>query len=184
MAKAVFDELKKPQPKRGFTVGINDDVSHTSLTVDGGFDIEPPEVVRGLFFGLGADGTVGANKNSTKILAAAPDRYAQGYFVYDSKKSGSYTISHLRFGPKAIRAPYLLKSANFVGIHKFDFLYKLDTLAAASTGATVLINSPYSPDEVWDEIPREAQQQIVEKKLKVYVIDASRVASGAARRCA
>ena len=177
MAKAVFDELKKPAPKRGFTVGITDDVSHTSLVVDGNFDIEPPDMVRALFFGLGADGTVGANKNSTKILASDPERYAQGYFVYDSKKSGSYTISHLRFGPRAIRAPYLLKSANFVGIHKFDFLYKLDTLAAAAPGATVLINSPYGPDDVWNEIPREAQQQIVEKGLKLHVIDASRVAS-------
>ena len=110
MAKAVLDELKQPRPKHGFTVGINDDVTHTSLTVDASFDIEPQEVVRALFFGLGADGTVGANKNSTIILAADPDRYAQGYFVYDSKKSGSYTISHLRFGPQPIRAPYLLKS--------------------------------------------------------------------------
>ena len=178
MAKAVFDELKKPQPKHGFTVGINDDVSHTSLTVDAHFDIEPPEVVRALFFGLGADGTVGANKNSTKILASDPNRHAQGYFVYDSKKSGSYTISHLRFGPKPIRAPYLLKSASFVGIHKFDFLHKLDTLAAAAPGATVLINSPYAPDKVWNELPREAQQQIIDKQLKLHVIDASSVASG------
>jgi pyruvate-ferredoxin/flavodoxin oxidoreductase len=177
MAKAVFDELKKPDPKRGFTVGINDDVTHTSLTVDASFDIEAPEVVRALFFGLGADGTVGANKNSTKILASADNRFAQGYFVYDSKKSGSYTISHLRFGPKPVRAPYLLKSANFIGVHKFEFLFKLDTLAAAAKGATVLINSPYKPDEVWDQIPREAQQQIVEKGLKVHVIDASHVAS-------
>src|SRR5262249_55526500 len=122
MAKAVFDELKKAAPKRGFTVGIDDDVSHTSLEFDASFDIEPKDVVRALFFGLGADGTVGANKNSTKILAADPQRHAQGYFVYDSKKSGSYTISHLRFGPHAIRAPYLLKSANFVGVHKFEFL--------------------------------------------------------------
>ena len=176
MAKTVFDELKKPAPKRGFTIGINDDVSHTSLTVEQGFDIEPPEVVRALFFGLGADGTVGANKNSTKILAGDPDRYAQGYFVYDSKKSGSFTISHLRFGPRPIRAPYLLKSAKFVGIHKFDFLYKLDTLDAAAPGATVLINSPYPPGEVWDELPREVQKQFIEKKLKLYVIDASSVA--------
>ena len=122
MAKTVFDELKKPEPKRGFTVGITDDVSHTSLAVDASFDIEPPDVVRALFYGLGADGTVGANKNSTIILAADPNRHAQGYFVYDSKKSGSYTISHLRFGPRPVRAPYLLKSANFVGVHKFDFL--------------------------------------------------------------
>ena len=177
MAKTVFDELKKPDPKRGFTIGINDDVSHTSLTVDPSFDIEAPDVVRALFFGLGADGTVGANKNSTKILAADPQRHAQGYFVYDSKKSGSYTISHLRFGPRPIRAPYLLKSANFVGIHKFEFLYKLDTLAAAAPGATVLVNSPYGPDDVWNEIPRDVQQQIVEKKLKLHVIDASGVAS-------
>ncbi len=177
-AKAVFDELKKPAPKHGFTVGITDDVSHTSLTVDASFDIEPPDVVRALFFGLGADGTVGANKNSTKILASAPGRYAQGYFVYDSKKSGSYTISHLRFGPRPIRAPYLLKSANFIGIHKFDFLYKLDLLAAAAPGATVLINSPYASDKVWDELPREAQQQIIDREIKLYVIDASSVASG------
>src|SRR4029450_10200134 len=177
MAKTVFDELKKPAPKRGFTIGINDDVSHTSPTVEQGFDIEPPEVVRALFFGLGADGTVGANKNSTKILAGDPDRYAQGYFVYDSTKSGSYTISHLRFGPRPIRAPYLLKSANFVGVHKFEFLYKLDTLVSAAPGATVLVNSPYGPDVVWDEMPREVQKQLIEKRLKLYVIDASHVAS-------
>ena len=178
MAKTVFDELKKPQPKRGFTIGITDDVSHTSLPVDASFDIEPPDVVRALFYGLGADGTVGANKNSTKILAEDPNRHAQGYFVYDSKKSGSYTISHLRFGPRPVRAPYLLKSANFVGVHKFDFLYKLDTLEAAAPGATVLINSPYGPDTVWDELPREVQQQIVGKRLKLHVIDASKVAAG------
>jgi pyruvate-ferredoxin/flavodoxin oxidoreductase len=178
MAKAVFDELKKPAPKHGFTVGINDDVTHTSLTVDERFDIEPPEVVRALFFGLGADGTVGANKNSTKILASDPGRHAQGYFVYDSKKSGSYTISHLRFGPRPIRAPYLLKSASFIGIHKFDFIYKLDALAAAAPGATVLINSPHRPDHVWSELPREVQQQLIDKKLKLHVIDASSVASG------
>jgi pyruvate-ferredoxin/flavodoxin oxidoreductase len=178
MAKTVFDELKKPAPKRGFTIGITDDVSHTSLPVDASFDIEPTDVVRALFFGLGADGTVGANKNSTKILAADPNRHAQGYFVYDSKKSGSYTISHLRFGPRPIRAPYLLKSANFVGVHKFDFLLKLDTLAAAAPGATVLVNSPYGPDRVWDELPRDVQRQIIDKRLKLHVIDASDVASG------
>jgi pyruvate-ferredoxin/flavodoxin oxidoreductase len=177
MAKAVFDELKQPAPRHGFTVGINDDVSHTSITHDDRFDIEPPEVVRALFYGLGADGTVGANKNSTIILASPADRYAQGYFVYDSKKSGSFTISHLRFGPRPIRAPYLLKSANFVGIHKFDFMHKLDTLGAAAPGATVLINCPYPPDQVWNELPREAQQQLLDKKLKLHVIDASRVAS-------
>jgi pyruvate-ferredoxin/flavodoxin oxidoreductase len=177
MAKTVFDELKKPQPKRGFTIGITDDVTHTSLPVDASFDIEPPDVVRALFYGLGADGTVGANKNSTKILAEDPNRHAQGYFVYDSKKSGSYTISHLRFGPRPVRAPYLLKSANFVGVHKFDFLYKLDTLAAAAPGATVLVNSPYGADAVWDELPREVQQQIIDRRLKLHVIDASKVAA-------
>ncbi len=176
MAKAVFDELKKPEPKHGFTVGITDDVSHTSLSVDHSFDIEPPETVRALFYGLGADGTVGANKNSTKILASEPGQYAQGYFVYDSKKSGSYTISHLRFGPKPIHAPYLVKSASFVGVHKFDFLFKLDMLAAAAPGATVLLNSPYGPDKVWNELPREVQKQIIDKRLKLHVIDASKVA--------
>src|SRR6187402_218868 len=178
MAKTVFDELKKPEPKRGFTIGITDDVSHTSLPVDTSFDIEPPDVVRALFYGLGADGTVGANKNSTKILASDPERHAQGYFVYDSKKSGSYTISHLRFGPHAIRAPYLLKSASFVGVHKFDFLFKLDTLGAAARGATVLINSPYPVDEVWNELPQDVQQQCIDRRLKVYAIDASQVAAG------
>jgi pyruvate-ferredoxin/flavodoxin oxidoreductase len=176
MARAVFDELKKPEPKHGFTVGITDDVSNTSLAVDGGFDIESPETVRALFYGLGADGTVGANKNSTKILASEPGRYAQGYFVYDSKKSGSFTISHLRFGPKLICAPYLLKSANFIGVHKFDFLFKIDTLASAAREGTVLLNSPYGPDKVWDKLPREVQKQIIDKQLKLHVIDASKVA--------
>ena len=157
MAKAVFDELARPAPRNGFTVGIVDDVSHTSLEFDPGFDIEPPEVVRALFYGLGADGTVGANKNSVKILAGDEGRYAQGYFVYDSKKSGSYTISHLRFGPTRIRAPYLLETANFVGVHKFDFLFRYDVLASAAPGATVLLNSPYGADEVWDRLPARAQ---------------------------
>jgi len=178
MAKAVFDELAKPAPRNGFTVGIFDDVSHTSLEVDPSFDIEPPEVVRALFYGLGADGTVGANKNSVKILAADKDRYAQGYFVYDSKKSGSYTISHLRFGPTRIRAPYLLETANFIGVHKFDFLFRYDVLASAAQGATVLLNSPYGADEVWDKLPERAQRQIRERGLKLHVIDASRVALG------
>jgi pyruvate-ferredoxin/flavodoxin oxidoreductase len=142
MAKAVFDELKKQEPRHGFTVGITDDVSNTSLPVDHSFDIETADTVRALFYGLGADGTVGANKNSTKILASEPGRYAQGYFVYDSKKSGSYTISHLRFGPKPIHAPYLIKSASFIGVHKFDYLFKIDMLAAAAQGGTVLLKQP------------------------------------------
>ena len=164
MAKAVFDELKKPEPKHGFTVGITDDVMHTSLTVDRHFDIEGPDTVRAMFYGLGADGTVGANKNSTKILASEPGRYAQGYFVYDSKKSGSYTISHLRFGSKPIRAPYLLKSANFVGVHKFDYLFKIDTLAAAAQGATVPIARSARPRS--ERGARPVQQQIIDKRLK------------------
>ena len=144
-AKAVFDELKAPAPKHGFTVGITDDVSHTSLTVDASFDIEPPDVVRALFFGLGADGTVGANKNSTKILASTPSPPCTGLFRVRLEKSGSYTISHLRFGPRPIRAPYLLKSANFVGIHKFEFLYKLDLLAAAAQAPPCWSTAPTRP---------------------------------------
>jgi pyruvate-ferredoxin/flavodoxin oxidoreductase len=177
MAKAVFDALRKPDLRHGFTVGIIDDVSRTSLPIEAGFDIEPPEVVRALFYGLGADGTVGANKNTAKILAASPERHAQAYFVYDSKKSGSYTISHLRFGPRPIRAPYLLESANFIGVHKFDFLFKVDVLAAAARGATLLLNCPYAAADVWGELPREVQQQILDKQLRLYVIDASKVAS-------
>jgi pyruvate-ferredoxin/flavodoxin oxidoreductase len=177
MAKAVFDSLKQVEPRHGFTVGIVDDVTGTSLSTDASFDIEAPDVVRALFYGLGADGTVGANKNTAKILAAVPERHAQGYFVYDSKKSGSYTISHLRFGPKPIKAPYLLKSANFVGVHKFDFFFKFNVLGAAAHGATLLLNSPYDAAVVWDELPREVQKQVIDKKLKLYVIDASKVAS-------
>ncbi len=176
MAKAVFDELKKPEPKHSFTFGITDDVSYSSLAVEHDFEIESPDTVRALFYGLGADGTVGANKNSTRILASEPGRYAQGYFVYDSKKAGSYTISHLRFGPKPIRAPYLLKSANFIGVHKFEFLSRFDALAPAAPGGTVLLNSPFGPNEVWNELPREAQRHIIDKRLHLYVIDASKVA--------
>ena len=177
MARAVFEALRRPEVKNGFTVGIVDDVSGTSLPVESGLDIEPPDVIRALFYGLGADGTVGANKNTAKILAASPERHAQAYFVYDSKKSGSYTISHLRFGPRPIQAPYLLESASFIGVHKFDFLFKLDVLASAAPGATVLLNCPYPPDRVWDELPREVQQQILDRKLRLHVIDASKVAS-------
>ncbi len=176
MAKAVFDELKKPEPKNGFTVGIVDDVAHTSLAVDPGYSIEPKEVVRAVFYGLGADGTVGANKNSVKIIAEDAGLYAQGYFVYDSHKSGAQTISHLRFGPKPIRSPYLISAANFVGCHQFHFLQRQDMLRLAAPGATFLLNSPYGPAEVWDRLPREAQQQIIDKKLKFFVIDANKVA--------
>lgn len=176
MAKAVLDELKKERPKNHFTVGIVDDVSHTSLDVDPGFDIEPDGVVRAVFFGLGADGTVGANKNSIKIIGESTDLHAQGYFVYDSKKSGSRTTSHVRFGPEPIESPYLIESANFIGCHQFSFIEKLDVLAKAKHGAVLLLNSPYGPDDVWDRLPYEVQRQIIDKALKLYVIDASGVA--------
>jgi pyruvate-ferredoxin/flavodoxin oxidoreductase len=176
MVLAVFDELAKPAPKNHFTVGIVDDVSHSSLDYDRTLDIEPAEVSRSVFFGLGADGTVGANKNSIKIIGEETDNFAQGYFVYDSKKSGAVTISHLRFGPRPIRSPYLVAQANFVGCHQFVFLEKYDMLDYAAPGAVFLLNSPFGPAEVWDELPREVQDQIVEKRLKFYVIDAYAVA--------
>ncbi len=176
MAKAVFDELTRPAPKNHFTIGITDDVTHTSLSYDPAFSIEPEDVVRAVFLGLGADGTVGANKNSIKIIGEDTDNYAQGYFVYDSKKSGAMTISHLRFGPRPIRAPYLIQSANFVACHQFNFLEKNDVLDYAAPGAVFLLNSPYGPETVWDHLPREVQEQILDKHLRFFVIDALRVA--------
>ncbi|MCK6681755.1 MAG: pyruvate:ferredoxin (flavodoxin) oxidoreductase [Thermoanaerobaculia bacterium] len=176
MVKAVFDELGKENPKNHFTVGIMDDVTHTSLAYDPTWDIEPDDVRRGLFYGLGADGTVGANKNSIKIIGEETSNYAQGYFVYDSKKSGATTVSHLRFGPKPILSTYLISRANFVACHQFEFVNKFDMLDAAVPGAVFLLNSPYDKNEVWDELPREMQEQILEKKLKFYVIDAIKVA--------
>ena len=171
MIKAVYDDLGKATPRRHFTVGIMDDVTHLSLDYDTQFDIEPDEVKRAVFFGLGADGTVGANKNSIKIIGEETDNYAQGYFVYDSKKSGGITISHLRFGPKPIRSSYLVSTAGFVACHQFGFLEKYDVLEYAAPGAVFLLNSPYGPDEVWDELPVEVQAQILEKKLRFFVID-------------
>ena len=171
MVKGVFDELAKAKPARVFTVGIVDDVTHLSLKWDPELDTEPAEVKRGVFFGLGADGTVGANKNSIKIIGEETDNYAQGYFVYDSKKSGGITISHLRFGPKPIRSSYLVKTAGFVACHQFGFLEKYDVLEYAAPGAVFLLNSPYGPDEVWDKLPVEVQGEILEKKLRFYVID-------------
>jgi pyruvate-ferredoxin/flavodoxin oxidoreductase len=176
MAKAVFDELAKPEPKNGFTVGIIDDVAHTSLETDRGFMIEPADVVQAVFYGLGADGTVGANKNSVKIIAEDAGLFAQGYFVYDSHKSGAQTVSHLRFGPRPIRAPYLIQKASFVACHQFNFIERLDVLPLAAPGATFLLNSPYGPDEVWDHLPRVMQQQIIARKLRFFVIDASKAA--------
>jgi len=176
MVKAVYDNLAKPKSKNHFTVGIIDDVTHTSLDVDHAFSTEDPKTVRALFYGLGADGTVGANKNSIKIIGEDTDNYAQGYFVYDSKKSGSLTTSHLRFGPKPIHSSYLITQANFVACHQFTFLEKIDVLKGAEKGATFLLNSPFSHDKVWDFLPRTVQQEIIDKKLKFYVIDGYEVA--------
>jgi pyruvate-ferredoxin/flavodoxin oxidoreductase len=176
LAKAALDELKKAEPKNSFTVGIVDDVSHTSLSVDGAFSIEPDSVTRAIFYGLGADGTVGANKNTVKIIAEDAGLYAQGYFVYDSHKSGAQTISHLRFGPEPIHAPYLIAAASFVACHQFGFLAHQDVLRLAMPGGTFLLNSPYGSGEVWDQLPRSVQQQIIDKQLRFFVIDASHVA--------
>ncbi|MDW8053508.1 MAG: pyruvate:ferredoxin (flavodoxin) oxidoreductase [Anaerolineae bacterium] len=177
MVKAIFDELAKPQPKNHFTVGIHDDVTFTSLDYDPSFDIEPRDVVRAVFWGLGSDGTVGANKNSIKIIGEETSNYAQGYFVYDSKKSGARTVSHLRFGPRPIRSPYLISKATFIGVHQFGFLERYDVLEQAEPGAVVLLNSPYGPDEVWEHLPKPVQEHIVNKHLQLYVIDAYKVAA-------
>ncbi len=176
MVKAVFDELKKGNPKNHFTVGIKDDVTHTSLDFDASFQIEGEEVTRALFFGLGADGTVGANKNSIKIIGENTDLHCQGYFVYDSKKSGSRTVSHLRFGPEPIHAPYLIQSANFIACHKYEQINRIEILAQAAEGAVFLLDSPYGHDEVWERLPRPVQQTIIDRNIDFYVIDAASVA--------
>ncbi len=177
MIKAIYDNLAADKPRNHFTVGIVDDVTHLSLPVDDDYDIASDKVFRGVFFGLGADGTVGANKNSIKIIGEETDNFAQGYFVYDSKKAGAVTISHLRFGPKPIRSSYLIRKAKFVACHQWVFVEKLDMLAYAQPGATFLVNSPFGPDEIWDQFPREVQEDIKAKNLKVYCIDATRVAN-------
>jgi len=176
MVKAALDNLKSKQPKNHFTVGINDDVSHTSLEFDPEFSTESERVVSAVFYGLGADGTVGANKNSIKIIGENTDNFAQGYFVYDSKKSGAMTVSHLRFGPEPIRSTYLVTQANFVACHQPIFLERYDMLKDAKVGGVFLLNSPFGPDAVWSKLPRFVQEQIVSKKLKFYVIDAVKVA--------
>ncbi|MGH9560570.1 MAG: pyruvate:ferredoxin (flavodoxin) oxidoreductase, partial [Terracidiphilus sp.] len=176
MVKGVLDELKKPSPKNSFTIGINDDVSHSSLDYDPEFSTEDAKTVRALFYGLGSDGTVGANKNSIKIIGSETPNYAQGYFVYDSKKSGSMTTSHLRFGPNPIRSTYLITKASFVACHNFSFLEKMNVLEAAVPGAVFLLNSPYSAAEVWDKLPRTMQQEMLAKKIEFYVIDGYKVA--------
>ena len=178
-AKAVFDELTKDQPKPTFTVGINDDVTGLSLKVDDAFECEPAGVRRAVFFGLGSDGTVGANKNSIKIIADNTDDHVQGYFVYDSKKAGAITISHLRFSPQPIRSRYLIKRAEFLACHQFNLLDSVDVLSHAAEGGTFLLNAPYGKDEVWAKLPQSLQAQIIAKKLKFFVINARKVAEDA-----
>jgi len=184
MVKSIYDNLAADNPHNHFTVGIVDDISHTSLPMDDDFNIAGDDVFRGLFYGLGSDGTVGANKNSIKIIGEETDNFAQGYFVYDSKKAGAVTISHLRFGPDPIRSSYLIRKANFVACHQWVFIEKYDMLAYAQPGATFLVNSPFGPDAIWDQFPREVQQAIIDLDLKVYCIDATDVAreTGMGRR--
>jgi pyruvate-ferredoxin/flavodoxin oxidoreductase len=176
MVKAVFDELAKPAPKQVFTVGINDDVTGLSLDYDPDFEVVPEGMKQAVFFGLGSDGTVGANKNSIKIIGEETDNYAQGYFVYDSKKSGAMTVSHLRFGPQPIRSTYLIRQAEFVACHRFDLMQQVDVLSCVKPGGILLLNSPGNPRDAWDRLPREIQEQIILKNLSFYAIDASTVA--------
>ncbi len=176
MVAGIFAELARERPRRRFTIGITDDVSGTSLPYDPSLDIEPAGTVRAVFFGLGSDGTVGANKNTIKILGGEEGLNAQGYFVYDSKKSGSQTVSHLRFGPQPIRAPYLVEQASFVGCHHFGLLDRVDVLGRAAPGATLLLDCAQPADEVWDALPRPVQEKIIAKRVDVYAIDAGRIA--------
>ena len=176
MVKAVYDNLATAKPKNHFTVGITDDISHTSLPVDHNFSTESDDVIRALFYGLGADGTVGANKNSIKIIGEGTNNFAQGYFVYDSKKSGSMTVSHLRFGPKPIRSTYLISRANFVACHLPMFLEKFDMVKPLVPGGTFLLNTPYAREEIWSTLPTPVQESLIAKKVKFYVIDATKVA--------
>ncbi|MDR3627859.1 MAG: pyruvate:ferredoxin (flavodoxin) oxidoreductase [Ignavibacteriaceae bacterium] len=179
MVKAVFDELKKDKPKNHFTIGIIDDVTNTSLEFDPSFSVEDEETFKGMFYGLGSDGTVGANKNSIKIIGEGTDYFAQGYFVYDSKKSGSTTTSHLRFGPKEIKSTYLISKANFIACHQQVFLEKMDMLKDAVEGATFLLNTTVPKEEVWDSLPEKIQKDLINKKMKFYVIDGYKVAADA-----
>jgi pyruvate-ferredoxin/flavodoxin oxidoreductase len=177
MAKAVFDELQNKNPKNNFTIGINDDVSGTSLEYDKSAHIEKKDITAALFFGLGSDGTVGANKNSIKIIGENTDLHAQGYFVYDSKKAGAVTISHLRFGKSPIRSPYLITSANFIACHSFNFIFNMEMLNFACEGATFLLNTIYKKDQIWQELPANIQKTLIRKKIKLYIVDALEVAS-------
>src|SRR5262249_15896737 len=176
MVKAVYDNGAPGKQKDHFTVGIEDDVSHSSLAFDPQFSTQSADSVRAMFYGLGADGTVGANKNSIKIIGENTDNYAQGYFVYDSKKSGAMTVSHLRFGPQPIRSSYLISKANFVACHQWIFLERYDMLKSLVEGGVFLLNSPIGAGEVWGHLPRPVQQQLIATKAKLYVIDAYQVA--------
>src|ERR1041385_8859018 len=176
MVKGIFDELNKPEPKNHFSIGIDDDITFTSIPFDASFSTEPDDQVRAVFWGLGADGTVSANKNSIKIIGEETPNYAQGYFVYDSKKAGAMTVSHLRFGPRPIKSTYLIQRSNFIAVHQFSFFSQYDVLQTAVESATLLINSPYSESEVWDHLPAAVQRTIINKRLKVYTIDAAGVA--------
>ena len=176
MVAGVLEESAREKPRRRFTIGINDDVSHTSLPYDASLDIEPEETVRAVFFGLGSDGTVGANKNTIKILGDAANLHAQGYFVYDSKKSGSQTVSHLRFGPRSIHAPYLVSTASFVGCHKFGMIKRDEVLDRAAHGATLLLNCPHEPEQVWDALSHSVQEKLLAKEIELYAIDAGKIA--------
>jgi pyruvate-ferredoxin/flavodoxin oxidoreductase len=176
MVRGIFAEMERPQPRNHFTVGIRDDVGGKSLDYDPDYILEDPESIRAVFWGLGSDGTVSANKNSIKIIGEETDLYVQGYFVYDSKKAGARTVSHLRFGPRPLERPYLIQRATFVACHQFDFLFRYPVLDCAEPGATFLLNSPYSAEEVWDHLPRPVQQQILDKRLRFYVVDAESLA--------
>ena len=184
MIKAVYDNLKLDNPKHHFTIGIKDDLNFTSLDFDPEFSIESDKVVRAMFYGLGSDGTVGANKNSIKIIGENTDNYAQGYYVYDSKKAGALTVSHLRFGPEKIRSTYLISKANFIACHQTSFIEKYDMLKNMTEGGTFLVNAPWGPDETWNNLPKKTQEEIITKKIKLYTIDAEKVAqaSGMGRR--
>ncbi|MCA9896418.1 MAG: 2-oxoacid:acceptor oxidoreductase family protein, partial [Anaerolineae bacterium] len=182
MVKGVFDNMLADQPKNHFTVGIIDDVTNTSLDYDPEFDVESDSVVRALFYGLGSDGTVGANKNSIKIIGENTNNYAQGHFVYDSKKSGSMTVSHLRFGPQPIHSPYQITRANFIACHQTVFLEKYDVLKDAVKNGIFLLNSTASPETVWDTLPEKYQRHIINKNLAFYVIDAYKVARDSGMR--
>ncbi len=179
MVQGIFDELALPTPRPRFTVGITDDVSGLSLPYPADLDVEDPETVRAVFYGLGSDGTVGANKNTIKILGAREGTFAQGYFVYDSKKSGSRTVSHLRFGPKPITAPYLVSKAGFIGCHHWSILERVDVLRYARPGTVLLLNAPYPPDEVFSRLPVPMQQRIIDLGVELWTIDAGAVARSA-----